>query len=89
MKVILKEVGEKFSGKFKAEFQEKETHKLFFDLDDWKSIADNGIFGGTYISIKIPQRMNLNFEQEYELDIETGRKIYETLYKHGWRDKEK
>ena len=84
MKVIITEKG-KFDGIFLCAFvDEGETRTLTFDLDNWKCARDHGLFGGKYIQIMYPERMELKFNFEYDVDEETGNKIYKTLVEHGW-----
>jgi hypothetical protein len=80
-----------YDGILKARFLNKEndeTYELSFDVDKWISQEDNGIIGGQYISIVKPEPMILEFDQEYEFDLDTARKVYEYLAYNGWKPEE-
>lgn len=85
MKVKIEEQG-KLSGKFICYFHadDDQTYSLKFDLENWTDIKSNGLFGGSYIQILIPEIMHFMFNIEYDLDTEIARKVYKTLVEHGW-----
>ncbi|HUU86163.1 MAG TPA: hypothetical protein VMX17_00250 [Candidatus Glassbacteria bacterium] len=87
MKITIREEGE-FSGKLTCTFVDdtNNKHHLYFDLEDWTTVKEHGVFGGNYMQIFYPEQMNLHFGKEYTVDVELGRKIYKTLFEHGWED---
>ena len=78
-----------FDGILVAEFLEEDepTHRLEYDLENWKDMATNGNIGGDYIKIINPEPMNITFNQEYEMDQEQARKAYKLLYLNGWKER--
>jgi len=85
MEIVITETS-KLNGKFFCKFKENDgkEHFLQFNLDDWKSIETNGLFGGEYIQIFLPERMEIHIARPYTLEIEEGRKVYKTLIDNGW-----
>jgi hypothetical protein len=60
-------------------------YKLSYNLENWKNVATNGLFGGDFYESYAPRRAKLTFDHEYELEREEARELYETLYINGWR----
>lgn len=85
MKVKIEEQG-KLSGKFICRFHtdDDQIYSLKYDLENWTDIKTGGLFGGSYLQILIPEVTHLVFNHEYDLDVETARRVYKTLAEHGW-----
>ena len=75
-----------YDGMLKAQFiNNNDNYELRFNLDDWHSTSTNGLVGGDFIKfLDLDQPLTMIFDQEYEVTIEDARKIYKTLFEHGW-----
>jgi len=83
---IIGDSANKYNGFFKAEFNiDGKLYFLSYDLERWRGPHTNGFFGGGYVQVLDPNPMNLYFDKEYEVDLETARRIYATLVEHDWQ----
>lgn len=85
---VLGDNNREFDGKLSVIFNENnKTHELCFNLDKWEHPSKHGLIGANFIKFFNPE-LTLQFDQEYDYDIENSRKIYSILYYHGWRPKD-
>lgn len=68
--------------------RDKIVSKLGFKLEDWVDPIKNGFITTTCLKIINPEEMDLEYDYEYNIDEETGNRIYKNLYFNKWTIKE-
>ena len=78
-----------FDGKFTAQFEKdgKIVDELFFDLEDLDETAPHALVSGNAVVYFTPEPMQLRFDEDYEMDVEYARKVFNILAHNGWNYK--
>jgi hypothetical protein len=84
---ILGDSQRNYDGKLQAQFLEDEKQlDLYFNLDEWENIMDNGVISGDRIQTLQPENVCIEFDREYEVDVDFGGKIFKLLKQNGWKE---